>query len=246
MLNAFIITGPEPKRLIVRGLGPSLVLPMRLADPVIELRASDGTLIAINDNWRDTQEAEIIATGLAPGNDLESAIVATLSPGSYTVVLRGVGGGTGSANCELYDLAPSSAHGVTAAGTRANVLLNGQQMIASIIMQRNGTVLLRALGPSLAEVGVSGALADPTVELRDGNGAVLQSNDDWMDAPNRQEIIDSTLAPSNPLESAILMTLPANNSTYIAIASGVNGATGIGYVQFYDLPHSGPGLKLTP
>jgi hypothetical protein len=117
VLNAFIITGPDPKRAIFRGLGPSLILASPLADPALDLRSSDGTLLATNNNWRDTQEAEIQAMGLAPTNNLEAAIVATLNPGSYTAVLRGVNNGVGIGINELYDLASTSSS-LTAIGTR--------------------------------------------------------------------------------------------------------------------------------
>ena len=96
-------------------------------------------------------------------------------------------------------------------------------------------MIVRAIGPSLTGAGVPGALANPILELRDSAGLLIASNDNWMDAPNRQEIIDSTLAPANDLESAILMTLPANNSAYTAIVRGVNDSIGVGLVEAYDL-----------
>ena len=242
LVNAFIITGPDPKRVIVRGLGPSLALPMVLADPVIELRASDSTVIAINDNWRDTQEAEIIATGLPPTNDLESAIVATLSPGSYTVVLRGINGTTGNGVGDLYDLSSTSSR-LTAVGTRGNVLVDDEVLISGMTMQEGGDILVRVLGPSLSEVGVVGVLEDPTLELRDSNGALLLANDNWRDV-QEAEISQTGLAPSNNLEAALIANLPPD--FYTAIAAGQANTIGIGYVQFYSLPHSGPVLKLTP
>jgi hypothetical protein len=245
MLNAFIITGPDPKRVIVRGLGPSLALPMTLGDPLIELRRSDGTVIAINDNWRSDQEAEIIATGIPPTNDLEAAIVATLSPGSYTVVLRGVNNTTGNGINDLHDLPPSVSSSLTAIGTRAYVLSGKDVLMSGIVMQQGGDVLVRVLGPSLAEAGVPTILADPTLELRDGKGALLITNDNWQDNPAQAAAIQATgLAPSNNLESAIFASLPPG--AYTAIAAGRNNGIGIGYVQFYSLPHSGPVLKLTP
>jgi hypothetical protein len=245
MLNAFIITGPDPRRVIVRGLGPSLVLPTPLADPEIELRSSDGTVIAINDNWRSDQEAEIIATGFPPADDLEAAIVATLSPGSYTVVLRGVNNTTGNGVSDLHDLSPSTASGVTAIGTRAYVLSGNDALTTGIAVQQAGDVLLRVLGGSLTKAGVPTVLADPTLELLDGNGVLLIANDNWQDDPAQAAAIQATgLAPSNNLESAIFASLPPG--AYTAIARGKNNTTGIGYVQFYSLPHSGPVLKLTP
>ena len=244
-VNAFIITGSEPKRVIVRGLGPSQPFTVPLQDPVLELRDSAGGLIASNDNWRSDQEAEIIATGLPPTNDLESAIVATLPPDVYTVVLRGKNGGTGTGLNELYDLSSTSSR-LTAVGTRADVLVGDDILISGMIMQDGGDLLVRVLGPSLSEAGVPNILPDPTLEFRDGNGVLLISNNDWQDDPAQAAAIVATgLAPSSPVESAaILAGLPPGD--YLAVAAGLNGTTGIGYVQFYSLPHSGPVLKLTP
>jgi hypothetical protein len=244
-LNAFIVTGPGPKRVIVRGLGPSLGLPGALADPALDLRTADGALILSNDNWRDTQEAEILATGLAPTNNFEAAIVVNLNPGSYTVVLRGVSNTGGRGIGELYDLAVGDPSNLTGMGTRANVLTASDVLVSGIIMQQGGNILVRVLGPSMAGAGVAMVLADPTLEFRDGNGALLAANDNWQDDPAQAaEIAMSGLAPANPAESAIVVTLPPG--PYAAIAAGLNGTTGIGYIQFYRLPHSGPVLELTP
>ena len=94
-------------------------------------------------------------------------------------------------------------------------------------------VIVRAIGPSL---NLQNKMADPTLELRDGNGVLLDSNDNWIDSPNKQAIIDSTVAPTNNLESAIVATLAGNNSGYTAIVRGVNGTTGIAVVEVYALP----------
>jgi hypothetical protein len=243
VLNAFIITGPDPKRVIVRGLGPSLQVSTPLQDPALDLRTSDGNLVATNNNWRDTQEAEIIATGIPPTNDLEAAIVGTLSSGSYTVVLRSNNGGTGSALGDLYDLSPSGSSGLTAIGTRADVLTGNDILISGVVIQQGGDVLVRVLGPSLSAEGIVGVLADPTLELRDDNGGLVANNNNWRDT--QEEAIQETgLPPSNDLESAILANLAPG--AYAAFASGRAGTTGIGYVQLYSLPHSGPVLQLVP
>ena len=245
VLNAFIITGPDAKRVIVRGLGPSLGVPTPLADPALDLRTSAGALIATNDNWRTDQEAEIIATGIPPTNDLEAAIVATLSPGSYTVVLRGIANGTGHGINDLHDVVPGTVSSLTAIGTRANVLTGNDVLISGIVMQQGGDVLFRVLGPSLAAAGVANVLADPTLELRDSNGVLLMANDDWQDDPAQAAAITAAgLAPASPLESAIVANLAPGS--YTGLARGRNNTTGIGYLQFYSLPHSGPELKLTP
>jgi hypothetical protein len=246
MLNAFIINGPDPKRVIVRGLGPSLGVATPLADPALDLRTSAGALIATNDNWRSDQEAEIIATGIPPTNDSESAIVATFNPGSYTVVLRGISNGTGRAIGDLHDLPATGSSSLTAMGTRANVLTGNDALVSGIVIQPSGgDLLLRVLGPSMTAVGVSNVLADPTLELRDNNGVLLIANDDWQDDPAQAAAITAAgLAPASPLESALIANLAPGS--YTGLARGRNGATGIGYLQFYSLPHSGPELKLTP
>jgi len=246
VLNAFIITGPDPKRVLVRGLGPSLALPSTLADPALDLRTSTGTLIATNDNWRTDQEAEIIATGIPPQNDLESAIVETLNAGSYTVVLRGVANTTGHGINDLHDLPATGSSSLTAIGTRANVLTGNDALSSGIVIQSGGgDLLVRVLGPSLTAAGVSGVLADPELELRDSNGALLMVNDNWRDDPSQEALIlASGLAPTNDLEAGLVTNLAPGS--YTGVARGRNNTTGIGYIQFYSLPHSGPELKLTP
>lgn len=245
MLNAFIITGPNSRWVIVRGLGPSLVVPSPLGDPALELRTSGGTLIRSNNDWRSDQEAEIFATGLPPFNDLEAAIVATLSSGSYTVVLSGNNNTTGPGISDLHDLPPSGSSSVTAIGTRANVLTGDDALMSGIVVQQAGEVLVRGLGPSLAGAGVASILADPTLELRDGNGALLIANDNWRDDPAQEAVIIATgIPPTNNLEAALVANLPPGS--YTGVLRGRLSTTGIGYLQFYSLPHSGPVLKLTP
>lgn len=107
MIAGFVVGGPTPKRLLIRALGPTLAgfgVSGALADPVIELRNSAGGIVATNDNWRASQQAEIAATPFAPANDAEPAIVATLAPGSYTAIVRGVGDTTGVGLVEVYEL----------------------------------------------------------------------------------------------------------------------------------------------
>jgi hypothetical protein len=243
VLNAFIISGPNTKRVLVRGIGPSLTafgVPNALADPVLELHGSGGFVTITNDNWRDTQEAEIQATGMPPTDNLESAIVATLAPGPYTVVLRGKNNTTGVGLNELFDISPSASTNLSAVGTRAQILTGSDILISGISLPQNSHVVLRALGPSLAQGGISGVLANPTLELRDSNGALLVANNDWQDDPTQAAQISAAgLAPSNPLESGIAATLAPGQ--YTGLAAGLNG-TGIGNIEFYTLPHSGPVL----
>jgi hypothetical protein len=218
-------------------------IPDPLPDPVLELHGPPGFITILNDNWRDTQQEAIKATGLAPTNNLESAILVTLSPGSYTVVLKGNGNLTGTGLNEVYDLSPSAGGILTAVGTRANILSGADILISGIVIPPSGggDVLVRVLGPSLANVGVPNVLADPSLELRDSNGALLRANNNWRDT-QEAEIIATGIPPTNDLESAIVSSLAPGS--YTALASGNNNGTGIGYVQLYTLPHSAPELEL--
>jgi plastocyanin len=234
LIGGFIITGTQAKKIIVRAIGPSLSsFPGALADPVLELHDSSGGLIASNDNWRSDQEAEIIATTIPPSNDLESAIVATLSANSsaYTAIVRGVNNGTGIGVVEAYDLDQTVDSKLANISTRGLVQTGDNVMIGGLIVlgQNPLRVIVRAIGPSLT---VSGALGDPTLELHDGNGALIAGNDNWR-SDQEAEIIATTLPPSNDLESAIVRDLAPGN--YTAIVAGVNNTTGVALVEAYGL-----------
>jgi hypothetical protein len=208
-----------------------------LVDPVLELHGPSGFATIINDNWRDTQEAEIIATGLAPDNNSDSAIVVTLPPGNYTAIVRGKNNTTGVALIEVYDLNQAAASKLANISTRAFVSTGGNILIAGFILG-HGTlpdnVIVRGIGPSLSGLGVPNALADPTLELRDSNGALIRANDNWMADPAQAALIMAAgLAPANALESAIAETLPPGQ--YTALLAGVNDGTGIGLVEIYNV-----------
>jgi hypothetical protein len=235
LIGGFIITGTQRKRVIVRAIGPSLssFFPGALADPVLELRDSSGGLIRSNDNWRSDQEAEIIATGIPPSNDLESAIVATLQANSsaYTAIMRGVNNGTGIGLVEAYDLDRTVNSKLANISTRGFVQTGDNVLIGGLIVlgQNPLRVIVRAIGPSLP---LPGALADPTLELHDGNGALIIANDNWR-SDQEAEIIATGIPPPNDLESAIVRNLTPGN--YTAIVRGVNSATGIALVEAYGL-----------
>jgi hypothetical protein len=239
LIGGFIITGTSPKKVIARGIGPSLSLggvQGVLADPTLELHEPDGTVVT-NDNWKDTQEQEIIDTTIPPTNDLESAIVATLDPGAYTVILAGKNNGTGIGLVEAYDLDQTVDSQLANISTRGFVETGDNVMIGGFILGGGGggnsTIVVRGIGPSLTTGGVAGALQDPTLELHDSNGAIIASNDDWMDSPDKQTIIDDGLAPTNDKESALLATLAPG--AYTAIVRGVNDTTGVALVEAYNL-----------
>jgi hypothetical protein len=231
-IGGFIITGSAPKQVLLRGIGPSLAqfgVPNVLTDPVMELHGPAGFNTIVNDNWRDTQAAAIIATGIPPTNDLESAILVTLAPGAYTAILKGNNGTSGMGLVEVYDLGlPTSklANISTRAfvGTGANVLIGGFILGGDA----NSHIVIRGIGPSLTAFGVPDALADPTLELRDSNGVLLASNDNCQGSP------PPPLPPTpNPLEACIDISLPPG--AYTAILAGRNGGTGIGLLEIYSL-----------
>ena len=238
LIGGFIISGTAPKKVIVRGIGPSLSLAGVegvLANPTLELHEPDGTVV-INDNWKDTQEQEIIDSTIPPTNDFESAIVDTLDPGAYTVILAGKNGTTGVGLVEGYDLDQAADSQFANISTRGFVETESNVMIGGFILgggSGTANVIIRALGPSLTQSGVSGALADPTLELHDENGAVVRSNDNWKDT-QQTEIEATGIPPQNDLESALVATL--NPGPYTAIVAGKGGPTGVGLVEVYQLP----------
>jgi hypothetical protein len=246
-IGGFIVTGNVPKRVILRAIGPSLVrfgIQDVLLDPVLELHGPSGFVTVINDNWRDTQEQEIQDTGIPPTDDLESAIVAVLDPGAYTAIVRGKNNTSGVALIEVYDLdqvGPSQAGNSRLANlsTRAFVSTGDNIMIAGFLLSDDLTtdhVIVRGVGPSLAPgtFPASAVLANPTLELRDANGTLIRSNNDWQDnASQAAEITLAGLALTNSLESGISETLPPG--LYTALMAGLNNGTGIGLVEVYDL-----------
>ena len=242
LIGGFIVTGTQPKKVILRAIGPSLATanpPVlgALVDPILELHEPDGPVIT-NDNWKDTQEAEIIASTVPPTDDLESAIVATLSPGAYTAIVSGKNSGTGVGLVEAYDLDQPADSQLANISTRGFVETSDNVMIGGFILGNGiGTtnVLIRAIGPSLANAipPVPGALPDPTLELHDSNGSTLASNDNWKDT-QEAEIIASTVPPTDDFESAIVATLAPG--AYTAIVAGQGGLTGVALVEVYRLP----------
>ncbi|HEX8076170.1 MAG TPA: hypothetical protein VF511_00035, partial [Chthoniobacterales bacterium] len=191
LIGGFIVQGTVPKRVAVRGIGPSLAalgLSGVLANPMIELHAQSGAILAQNDDWgASDQRVDLIGSGLAPSNPQEAALIATLDPGSYTVVLQGVGGGTGIGLVEIYDLDGSKASTLANIATRGKVQGGDQVMIGGfIVLGDNGatSLVVRAVGPTLGTFGIAGALADPVLEVYNSNGQLISQNDDWLSGPD--------------------------------------------------------------
>ncbi len=229
-------------KILVRAIGPSLAAdgqPLQgvLLDPVLELHDGTGSLIFSNDNWSTSaQESQIQASGLAPGDNREPAIIATLPAGSYTMVIHGKNNTTGIALGEVYVLPPNGSSELVNISGRALTSGGDSVLIAGLIIsgEKSRPTLIRALGPTLQAAGVTGELLDPVLDLYDGNGAVLGSNNDWAAASNHVQIQATGLAPNDHRESAILMTLPPGN--YTAIVRGVDETAGVALLEAYALP----------
>ncbi|MFN2476967.1 MAG: NF038122 family metalloprotease [Chthoniobacterales bacterium] len=244
-IAGLIVTGTAPKRVLLRGIGPSLAnagVNGVLANPTLDL-FQGSTLLASNDNWKInsqtglSQEADIRATTIPPPNDLEAAVVQTLQPGAYTAVLRGKDGGTGIGLVEAYALDQSANSQLANIATRGFVDVNSNVMIGGFILgpANAGTtkVVIRAIGPTLAKNGVSNPLQDPTLELHDSNGGIVASNDDWQEDAGASEINSDNLAPGDTREAALLRLLPPGS--YTAIVAGLGSTTGVGLVELYNL-----------
>jgi hypothetical protein len=231
LIAGFTITGSQPKRIMLRALGPVLPVLENLSDPTLELHDSSGATAAANDNWRDTQQDELKATTIPPANDYESSIVKSLSPGAYTAVLAGKGATTGVGVVEVYDLDFSVDSKLANIATRGRVGEGDDLLICGTIAVGNGTttVLFRALGPS---TGIPGALNDPTLELHDGQGATIATNDNWQDT-QAAAIQATTIPPNDPREAAILRDLTPG--AYTAVVRGKNGTTGVAVIDAYQL-----------
>lgn len=250
IVTEFAVEGPGTKYVILRAIGPSLInagIPDALRNPTLTLLDAQGNVLDFNDDWVNSPDKDaIIATGIPPSDRRESAIVYTLAPGIYTTVLRGVHGRTGVALSEIYDLETSNPYiYLSAVGTRGDVLTGDHVMISGAILTGTGpiSVLLRVLGPSLAASGLHGVLANPVLELHDGNGALIASNDNWRDT-QEAEIIATGLAPDDDLESALIATL--SPGAYTAVIRGFDNGTGLAFYQLYSLAIPGPELNPAP
>lgn len=237
-IAGFIIGGTTPRNVIVRAIGPSLQsggnpVAGRLEDPTLELHDGTGAVIAQNNDWRESQQAAIEATGIPPSDNRESAIVKQLAPGNYTAVVRGAGDTEGIAIAEVYDIDPASASELFNISTRGSVETGDNILIGGFILRgTSANVLVRAIGPELTPYGVPNALQDPTMELRDVNGVLIMANDDWKQT-QQGDIAATGIPPTDDRESAILQSLPGGN--YTAIVRGKNNSTGIALVEVYRL-----------
>jgi hypothetical protein len=248
LIEGFIVQGPagSAKKILVRAIGPSLGpfgINDALSNPSLEIHDSNNAIVATNNDWKTTQvgglitgdqSGQIATSQLAPTNDLESAIIADLAPGAYTALVRGAGNSTGTGVVDAYDISAASPAKLANIATRGFIQPGDKLMIAGFIVQ-NGTVkaVVRAIGPSLSAFGITNALPDTTLQVRDQNGGIVLENDDWQTS-QKQELESIGLQPSHNLEAALIVTLQPGQ--YTAQVRGKNGASGIGVVQVYFIP----------
>jgi hypothetical protein len=237
LIAGFIVDGTANKKLIVRGIGPSLSafgVSDALQDPSLELY-SGNTQLAANDNWPDNANAaQIVTSGLAPSNIKESSLLVTLAPGAYTAVLRGGNSVTGIGLVEVYDLDAAGQAKVINISTRGFILTGENVMIGGLIVTGDSAsqLVVRAIGPSLSAFGVPNVLENPFLELHSGNGDIIFTNDNWQESQSRA-LQDTGLAPSDEKESAMLISLAPGH--YTAVVRGADGGVGNGLVEFYKL-----------
>jgi len=246
-LAGFIKRTAAPKRLLIRGIAPSITfggspLPGTVQDPVLEVYEGP-TLIATNDDWRGPQQAEITATGLAPTNNKEAAVIVNLkgaaARNNYSAILRGKNGGLGLAVVEMYDLDGDSFADLGNVSTRAAVGTGADVLIGGLIVRDNSssnqsqTIVVRGIGPSLSSVPIANPLQDPFIDLKDAQGTTITTNDDWGSSPDAPALITSGLAPAHPKESAILRTLAPGQ--YTVILQPGSGSGGVGIVEAFNL-----------
>jgi hypothetical protein len=239
LIGGFIITG-GPKEVVIRAIGPSLAqfrIANPLSDPFLELHNAAGTLVSQNNNWQDnpSQASAIQASGLAPKDPRESALRVTLGPGNHTAVVRGVNNAIGVGLVEVYDTEGAGASSKAAnVATRGFVSTGDSVMIAGFIVGGNNPahLIVRGIGPSLANFGIINALQNPQLELYDEDGRRLTTVDNWQDASNYGQVIAAGLAPSDLRESAISGSFDPGN--YTAVLRGLNNTTGVGLVEVYN------------
>jgi hypothetical protein len=233
LIGGFIIKGTQAKQIALRAMGPSLPLEGTLADPVLQLYDSNSELVAQNDNW-NAHRFDVVTAGLPPGDEHEAVVIATLQPGIYTAVVHGVNDSSGVALVEAYDLSSDSSSKLANISTRGRVETGDNVMIGGFIVggDQQTNAVVRAIGPSLANFGLSGVLTDPMLEVHDGNGAVVAQDDDWRTF-QEQSLVQSGLAPSDDREAALLLSFQPG--AYTAIVRGKDNGTGVGLVEVYNL-----------
>lgn len=239
-IGGFIVVGNGAKSVIVRAIGPSLStvgVSGSLNDPTLNLVNSSGESLKFNDDWMSSSQAQQIAAILPPSNERESTVIATVAPGAYTALLRGYNDTTGVGLVELYDLDQGAPARLANISTRGLVGTNASVLIGGFIVGKQGRFVMRAIGPSLQQAGIGNSLQDPVLELYNGSGTAIATNDNWKLRPDgtsqQAEIEATTIPPTNDFESALVQTLGPGN--YTGIVRGTNNTTGVGVVEVYNL-----------
>lgn len=235
LIGGFIIDGVVAKKVALRGIGPSLSafgVDGAMSDPVLQVLDATGSVVSSNDNWNVPGE-ELSANGLAPSDAREAGLVAALEPGAYTAIVSGKDGTTGVALFDLYDLDAATGR-VANISSRSRVETGDNVMIGGFILASadDTRVIVRAIGPSLVQLGVADALLDPTLELYDSNGTLISSNDNWRDS-QEAEIVGSSLAPTDDREAAIVATLAPG--AYSGVIRGAQDTTGVALIEVFAL-----------
>ena len=241
LIAGFIMRGSAPKKLAIRALGPSTGLPGAVMNPTLELHDSSGAILATNDDWQSAANKQDVSdVSLAPSSPAESVILTTVPSDAngkaYTAIMRGASNSTGLGVVEVYDLDSGPGSTLLNIATRGQVGADPNALIGGFILggTESKQLLVRAIGPSLTGFGISNALANPTLDFYNSQGTKVDSNDDWMNSPQKTQIQNSGLAPTDPKESAIIQTVAAGG--YTAVVHGANGGTGVGSVEVYQLP----------
>jgi len=248
MITGFVVQDAAPKRVLIRAVGARLATaPFSIAgvltNPQLQLFNAGGTLVLANDNWSTDDLATMNSVGafaLSTGSG-DSALVATLSPGAYTAQVSGVNNASGVAILEIYDVSGSAR--LMNLSTRALVGSGATTFFSGLSVAAGGgarRVLIRAAGPSLAPLGVTGVLADPAIAILDAAGRQIANgaNDNWEAGGGT--LLTAAFGqsgafpfPAGSRDSALLLDLMPGN--YTIQVNGVGGATGTALVEVYDL-----------
>jgi sugar lactone lactonase YvrE len=251
LIPGFVVGGAGVETLLIRADGPALAsfgVPAVLARPSLSVFDSTGRVVASNTGWSSNfNPAAVVSAAsalgafvLVPGS-ADSALVVSLPAGAYTVQVSGVNATTGVALAELYEVSSSGTHLVNGSvrgqvGTGAGVLILGFVVSGSAGKQ----VLVEAAGPALAQFGVSGVLARPSLSLVDAKGVVIATNTGWSTNENATQLEAAASSAGAfsfaPLSADSALLLNLQPGAYTAIVSGVNSTTGIVLTQIFEVP----------
>ena len=251
LIAGFVVTGSEPKTMLIRGVGPTLAdyqVTDALATPTLTVyNNANGQLVASNRGWRNAPDPEALAAmarqvgafALKPGS-ADSALLLTLPPGIYSANVSSDSATSGVALAEVYE-AGANASRIINMSTRANVGTGADVLIPGLVIGGDAprTVLVRAVGPTLASFGVTNPLARPVLTLLSGTSA-MATNQGWSTATNAADIADAAQRvggfplPAGSADSALLVTI--NPGVYSLHVSGANGTTGVALVEVYEVP----------